>query len=144
MPKPDTKFKPGNPGKPRGAVTRRVRVASEFAQSFLKDSDFHDSMRVIMGNPRDPLFTWAVELVMAYAYGKPMEHLHQTSDGSLPGAQFNVAFLSYEQVFGDENTGSPTLAVPAEATELSVAGDQSLAGRHQALLSGDAPPRGED
>jgi hypothetical protein len=90
-------------GRPKGIVNRKIRVGTEFAQSFLKDTDYQDSIRLILGNPNHEHFRWAAEMMMAYAYGKPTENIHQTSDGSLPSHQFQVAFLDYNKFFALED-----------------------------------------
>ena len=102
MPSEETQFKPGNEGRRKGTVNRKVKIAAEFGQSFLKDTDFQDAIRLILGNPTHEHFRWAAELMLAYAYGKPTEHVHQTSDGSLPAHQFQVAFLDYDKFFEQE------------------------------------------
>ncbi len=76
-----------------------MKIVAEFAQTFLKDSDFCDSIRLIMANPGHELFQWAVELIMAYAYGKPREHVHQTSDGTLPAHHYYMAWVDYDKFF---------------------------------------------
>ncbi len=99
MEKNSTQFQPGNPGRPKGIVNRKIKIANEFAQSFLKDGDFSDSMRLILANPHHELFKWAVELMFAYAYGKPREHRHQTSDGTLPAHHYYMAWVDYDKFF---------------------------------------------
>lgn len=100
MGRSSTTFKKGEGGRHKGGtVNRKVKIGTEYAQSFLKDSDFQDAVRLILANPRHALFMSVLELMMGYAYGKPTEHLHQSSDGSLPSHQFNVAFLDYDEFF---------------------------------------------
>ena len=99
MPSEDTQFKSGNGGRPKGTVNRKTKIAAEFAQSFLKDTDLQDAIRLILSNPNHEHFRWILEMMMAYAYGLPKEHVHQTSDGSLPAHQFNIAWLDYDKFF---------------------------------------------
>lgn len=100
--------KPGRPkglpkygGRAKGTANKRTKHAEEFAQSFLKDEDFQDAVRNIMANPHHEHWQWTVELVMNYAYGKPTEHVHQTSDGSLPQQNLQVAWVDYRQFFAE-------------------------------------------
>lgn len=103
MARSSTTFTKGNGGaRPKGSVNRKVKVGTEYAQSFLKDSDFQDAVRLILGNPTHLLFMSVLELFMGYAYGKPTENIHQTSDGSLPSYKFQVAFLDYDKFFALE------------------------------------------
>lgn len=76
MPKEDTQFKAGNPGRRKGSKNRRVKEAAEFAQSFLADPEYQESVRqrIIKGEQ------WLEELVFHYAYGKPMERSESTQD----------------------------------------------------------------
>lgn len=89
-----TQFKEGNPGRPKGSVNRKVKIGTEYAQSFLKDEDFQDAVRLILSNPTHLLFMSVFELTMAYAYGKPTESIHQTGDGSSPAAQVYIERLT--------------------------------------------------
>ena len=83
MSRSSTTFKKGEGGRPKGTVNRKVKVGIEYAQSYLKDPDFQDAVRLILANPHHDLFMRVFELVMSYAYGKPTEHVHQTSDGTV-------------------------------------------------------------
>ena len=141
MPSKDTQFKPGNPGKQYGVRPKRTKLAEQFAQGFLKDRDFQDAVRNIMANPSHPHWQWTVERILWYAYGKPTEHIHQTSDGTLPAHQFQIAWLSYDQFFPTE--GHHPDAIQAEATELPVADDASRTGRQESH-GGHAPSGWQD
>ena len=100
MGRSSTTFKKGEGGRHKGGtVNRKVKIGTEYAQSFLKDQDHQDAVRLILSNPTHDLFMRVFELVMTYAYGKPMEHVHQTSDGSLPVPQLQVAFVDYDRFF---------------------------------------------
>lgn len=83
MARSSTTFKSGEGGRPKGTVNRKVKVGQEYAQSFLKDADVQDAVRLILANPTHELFLRVFEIVMAYAYGKPTENIHQTSDGTI-------------------------------------------------------------
>ena len=118
-------------GRTKGTPNKRTQNAIDFAQNFLKDRDFQDAIRNIMANPHHEHWQWTVELMMNYAYGKPREHIHQTSDGTLPAHQLNIAWVSYDQFWGDDPN-----ALPAQAKELPVAhhaggaGGEEHLGRH--------------
>ncbi len=103
MARSSTTFTKGNGGaRPKGSVNRKVKVGTAYAQTFLKDGDFQDAVRLILSNPTHVLFMSVFEVIMAYAYGKPTENIHQTSDGTLPAHQFQVAFLDYDKFFEQE------------------------------------------
>lgn len=112
MPSSETQFKPGNGGRPKGSVNRRVSKAQEFAQSFLKDTDFQDAVRNIMANPSHPHWQWTVEKVMDYAYGKPQENKHVTSDGTLPEVTMQMAWMDFRQFFVEGQGAPPEIAEP--------------------------------
>ena len=97
MARSDGQFQPGNPGRPKGAVSRKTKFATEFAQSFLKDTDFQDAVRNIMANPHHDHWQWTVEMILHYAYGKPVEQKHLTSDGSLPEMTMQLAWMDFRQ-----------------------------------------------
>ena len=116
-----TQFKPGNPGRPKGTPNRKTLRAEAFAQSFLKDADFQDAVRNILANPQHPHWQWTVEIVLQYAYGKPTEHKHVTTDGSMPeGSAYQFAWVDYREftqhleVTSDERG----LTLPVQAEEL--------------------------
>ena len=112
MPREDTQFKPGHSGRPKGALNRRVSKAQEFAQSFLKDGDFQDAVRNILANPGHPHWQWTVEKVMDYAYGKPVEQKHLTSDGTLPEVTMQMAWMDFRQFFVEAQQQVPEIAGP--------------------------------
>ena len=84
-------------GRKKGGRNRNTVRAQEFAQAFLRDAEYTESvrLRIIQGEQ------WIEEMIWAYAYGKPKEFLdvHQTSDGSLPGTTYQVAWMDYRQFF---------------------------------------------
>ena len=103
MARSSTTFTKGHGGaRPKGSANRKVKIGTEYAQSFLEDIDHQDAVRLILSNPTHVLFMSVFELVMAYAYGKPTENIHQTSDGSLPSHHLQVAFLDYDKFFALE------------------------------------------
>lgn len=106
-------------GRPKGAVNRKTKHATEFAQSFLRDEDFQDAVRNILCTPNHPHWQWTVETMLNYAYGKPVENKHLTSDGSLPEMQFQLAWMDFRQFVveqnGDDKDSAP---IQIQTTEL--------------------------
>ena len=128
-------------GRPKGARNRKALVAEEWAQSFLKDEDFQDAVRNILANPTHEHWQWTVTQVLAYAFGKPIERQHNTSDGTLPAPQFNIAWMSYDQFF--PSPGGDSDALPVAPPQLPVAHHEGHAGG-QELDGGYAPAGRED
>ena len=139
----------GHPGEPRtpnsgrkkGTRNSKTRYAEQFAQEFLKDQDFTDTVRSILGNASHPHWQWTVELVFAYAYGKPTQRTHHTSDGTLPSHSFQIAWLDYDRFF--EAASGNSYALPTPPTELPVADYEGSDGR-QEHLGRNASPGWED
>ena len=112
-PNPRNQFLPGNPGKQKGTRNKRTLEAERWAQGFLKDEKVQAEMLAIAQDPTNEHWQWLIKFVCFYAFGKPVERVHQTSDGSLPSHQFNLAWVDYDQFFVQQElaTGQSVLTL---------------------------------
>jgi hypothetical protein len=65
------KGKPG-PGRPKGLPNKATQDAREFAQKFIDDQDYRESLRRRVISGRAPHME---QLIWTYRYGKPRETL---------------------------------------------------------------------
>lgn len=100
MPRSSTTFAVGNPGRPVGTEVLKVKRTKSILFKLTSDPKFEQTLRAIMLNPKHKDWRFVVELAFNYTLGKPTENIHQTSDGSLPATQLQVAFVDYDQFFG--------------------------------------------
>lgn len=95
-------------GRTTGSKNKRTVVAEEFAQSFLQDADFQDTIRAILGNAQHEHWQWTVELVTAYAFGKPIERKEMELDADVVSS---IEVVDFRSAFEGPATNGATAPV---------------------------------
>lgn len=86
-------------GRQKGTKNRITTDARLFAQSFLEDPDYQESVRNRLASGKEE-YKWLEELVWAYGYGKPVERqqIDETSEQTV-----NTNLIDFRSFYEDQD-----------------------------------------
>lgn len=92
-------------GRKKGSKNRVTNDARQFAQSFLEDPEYQQSVRERLAS-KSPQWQWLEELVWAYGYGKPVER-QQIEESSEQTVNTNlIDFRSFYEEHDKEHSSN--------------------------------------